>query len=115
MQARVRDTPVLNGNGGDDHICGGSGGDAISGGTGEDKVFAGKGEDDVRGDDGGDLLVAGAGQWDDVYDGNGFDEVNTRDLERDFIHERMADGNMDQDTWQRDESLDEEIDPEWDC
>jgi hypothetical protein len=65
----------VQGRGGNDIICGGSGNDTISGGPGNDTLLGGSGNDDLQGNNGNDTLDGGAGS-DDLQGDNGNDTLD---------------------------------------
>jgi Bacterial Ig domain/RTX calcium-binding nonapeptide repeat (4 copies) len=73
---------VIEGDGGDDHLTGGSGNDVLLGGSGDDKLYGrdgndilrgGAGDDRLKGDGGLDILLGGLGR--DVLKGGHDDDI----------------------------------------
>jgi hypothetical protein len=62
---------VIDGGGGNDRICSGSGEDLVSGEDGNDKIDAGSDDDVVSGGDGDDKLIGGDGIYDWCRQGSG--------------------------------------------
>jgi Ca2+-binding RTX toxin-like protein len=68
------ETTTLNGEGGNDHIVGGSGGETLNGGEGNDTIDGKGGTDMVNGEAGNDALTGGAGA-DQAFGGPGDDRM----------------------------------------
>lgn len=65
---------VLQVDGGNDRVCGDGGRDHIRGGSGQDRLFGEQGADIVRGSTGADYIDGGPGN-DVLYDGDGLDDI----------------------------------------
>jgi Ca2+-binding RTX toxin-like protein len=85
---------LIQGNAGGDTLYGGPGRDAVYGGHGKDRVYGGRGNDYLDGGTGEDQIVAGAGNdtiaardgfKDQIYCGDGYDEVYVDSI--DVLHD----------------------------
>jgi Ca2+-binding RTX toxin-like protein len=88
--ARSGRSHTINGRGGNDRICTGSGDDWILGGSGSDRIDAGGGTDRLEGGNGSDLLLAGGGA-DLVLGNRGNDRIGAGGGNGDFADAGLGD------------------------